>query len=312
MRLVQEHHGIFGQVVCQRRRRVAGRRAREVPGVVFNAFAVTQFTEHFQIKPSALFQPLRLHQLALAHEHFQPIREFHLDGFHSRQHLIARRHIVAARIDGEAWNLLPYASGQRVEQLQRFDLVIEKLDADRHFTVFRRENVDGIAAHPKRTPRKLHVIALVLHADQLGYHVALPHPVAGSQRHDHLVVCLRLTDAVNGRDRRDDDHIAPLENALGARQAHLFDVLVDRRVLLDEQVALRDIGLGLVVVVIADEILHRIVREELPELAVKLGCQGLVGGEHNGRATQAGDHIGHRERLARAGHAQKGLEHLAI
>ena len=126
------------------------------------------------------------------------------------------------------------------------------------------------------------------------------------------MVRLRLTDAVNGRDRRDDHHIAPLENALGARQAHLFDVLVDRRVLLDEQVALRDIGLGLVVVVIADEILHRIVREELPELAVKLGCQGLVGGEHNGRATQAGDHIGHRERLARAGHAQKGLEHLAI
>ena len=219
---------------------------------------------------------------------------------------------MAAGVHREARNLLPDATGQWIEQLQRFDLVVEQFDPNGHFAVLCREDVDRVPAYPERAPGKLHVVALVLHADQLGYHVALPHPVTGSQRHDHLVVRLRLTDAVNGRDRRDDNHIAPLENALGARQAHLFDVLVDRRVLLDEQVALRDIGLGLVVVVIADEILHRIVREELPELAVKLGCQGLVGGEHNGRATQAGDHIGHRERLARAGHAQKGLEHLAI
>jgi hypothetical protein len=54
-------------------------------------------------------------------------------------------------------------------------------------------------------------------------------------------------------------------------------VLVDRAVLLDEQVTLGDVGLGLVVVVVADEVLDRIPGEELAKLAVQLRGQGLVG-----------------------------------
>ena len=143
-------------------------------------------------------------------------------------------------------------------------------------------------------------------------HVALAHFVARAQRHHHLVVGLGLAYAVNRRDGSDDDHIAPLEYAFGAGQAHLFDVLVNRRVLLDKQIALRHIGLGLVVVVITDEILHRVIGEKLPELAVQLGRQGFVGRKNNGGTAQAGYHIGHGEGLARAGYAQQGLKHLAI
>jgi hypothetical protein len=51
-------------------------------------------------------------------------------------------------------------------------------------------------------------------------------------------------------------------------------------------VALRDVGLGLVVVVVADEVLDRVVREELAELAVELRRQRLVGREHERRAAR--------------------------
>ncbi len=68
----------------------------------------------------------------------------------------------------------------------------------------------------------------------------------------------------------------------------------------------------LVIVVIADEIFHRVVRKELAELAVQLRRQRLVGGEHDRGSPQPGDHVGHGEGLARAGHAQQGLEHFAI
>jgi hypothetical protein len=57
-------------------------------------------------------------------------------------------------------------------------------------------------------------------------------------------------------------------------------------VLLDEQVALRDVGLGLVVVVVADEVLDRVLRKELAELAVQLRGQRLVGREDDRRAAQ--------------------------
>ena len=196
------------------------------------------------------------------------------------------------------------APGQRVKELQGFDLVVKQLHTNRHFAVLSGEDVNGVAAHAESAARKIHVIALVLHTYQLHDHVALAHLVTGAQRHHHLVVGLGLAYAVNRRDGSDDDHIAPLEYAFGAGQAHLFDVLVNRRVLLDKQIALRHIGLGLVVVVITDEILHRVVREKFAELAVQLRRQGFVGRKNNRRAAQPCDHIGHGEGLARTRHPQ--------
>jgi len=219
---------------------------------------------------------------------------------------------VAAGVDGETRELLLDAPGQRVEQLQRLDLVVEQLDADGQLRVFGREDVDGVAAHAELATREILLVAGVLHAHQLRDHVALADLVAHPQRHHHLVVALGFADAVDGRHRGHDHHVAPLQQALGAAQAHLLDVLVDGAVLLDEQVALRHIGLGLVIVVVADEVLDRVFGKELAEFAVELGRQRLVGREHDGRAPQAGDHVGHGEGLARARHAQQGLEHLAI
>jgi hypothetical protein len=56
-----------------------------------------------------------------------------------------------------------------------------------------------------------------------------------------------------------------------------LDLVVDRGVLLDVGVGGGDVGLGLVVVVVADEVLDGVVGEELPELVGQLGGEGLVG-----------------------------------
>ena len=52
-------------------------------------------------------------------------------------------------------------------------------------------------------------------------------------------------------------------------------------------VGARDVGLGLVVVVVGDEVLDRVVGEEVLELAVELGGERLVGGEDEGGALGA-------------------------
>ena len=77
--------------------------------------------------------------------------------------------------------------------------------------------------------------------------------------------------------------------------------------LLDIGVGARDIGLGLVVVVIRHEIFDGVVREEAPELAIELGRERLVGGEDQGRALGRLDHLGHGEGLAGAGDAEQHL-----
>ena len=68
-----------------------------------------------------------------------------------------------------------------------------------------------------------------------------------------------------------------------------------------------DIGLGLIVVVVADEIFHGVVREEFLELGTELGGQRLVVGQHKGGLLDLLDDLGHGEGLAGAGDAQQGL-----
>ena len=68
-----------------------------------------------------------------------------------------------------------------------------------------------------------------------------------------------------------------------------------------------NVRLRLVVVVVGDEILHRILREKLPELLAELGRQGLVVGQHQGGPLDLFDDLGHGVGLAAAGDAQQHL-----
>ena len=87
--------------------------------------------------------------------------------------------------------------------------------------------------------------------------------------------------------------------------AQPLDLLVDRGVLLDVGVRLRDVRLGLVVVVVRDEVLDRVVRQQLAELVGQLGGQRLVRRHHQGRALQPLDQPGGGRGLAGAGRAEQ-------
>ena len=69
----------------------------------------------------------------------------------------------------------------------------------------------------------------------------------------------------------------------------------------------RQVRLGLVVVEVADEVLDRVLREELAELGVQLRGEGLVVGEDQRRPVGRRDDLGRGVRLARAGDAQQDL-----
>ncbi|MET3797879.1 hypothetical protein ABIC14_002852 [Pseudomonas sp. PvP046] len=68
-----------------------------------------------------------------------------------------------------------------------------------------------------------------------------------------------------------------------------------------------DIGFGLVVVVVGNEVFHGVVREKRLEFAIQLRGQGLVRRQHQRRALDLRNHVGDAERLARAGHPEQGL-----
>ena len=96
-----------------------------------------------------------------------------------------------------------------------------------------------------------------------------------------------------------------------ALQPQPGDVVVLRRVLLDVEVGLRDVRLGLVVVVVRDEVLDRVLREELAELVAELRGQRLVVRDDERGPLELLDRPGHGRRLPGAGGAEHGLELVA-
>src|SRR4051812_37511439 len=85
------------------------------------------------------------------------------------------------------------------------------------------------------------------------------------------------------------------------------DVVVPRAVFLDVEVGLRDVRFWLVVVVVRDEVLDRVRREELAELVAELRGKRLVVGDHERRLLNLLDDPGHRRRLAGSRRAEERL-----
>ncbi len=220
---------------------------------------------------------------------------------------LARRHVVRGGVDGEAGELLQLHAAQGVDLGDGVDGVAPELDAYGALVVVRREDLDGVAAHPEAAAVKVDVVSLVLDLDQALQELVPPEFITLAQAYLHLLVRLGRADAVDARDRGDDDGVAPGQKAPGGGVAELVDLVVDRGVLFDEGVGGGDVGFRLVVIVVGDEVLDRVVGEELLELAVELGGQGFVGGEHEGGAVAAGDHLRHGEGLAGAGHPEQDL-----
>ncbi len=171
----------------------------------------------------------------------------------------------------------------------------------------RRENLDDVAAHPERAAIKIASGAFVLQRHQVGEQLPLVQLFAAFDGKRHRRIGLDRADAVDARHRGDDDDVVALQQRAGRRMAHAVDLLVDRGILLDIGIGARDIGFRLVIVVIADEIFHRVVGKEALELAVKLRRQRLVRCQDQRRALRLFDHLGHGESLAGAGDAEQHL-----
>ena len=80
--------------------------------------------------------------------------------------------------------------------------------------MFGWEHVNRVTADAELTSRKFHVVAFVLDADQVRDQVALFSLITDFQDKTHLGIGLRLTDTVDGRHGRDNDHITAFEHAL--------------------------------------------------------------------------------------------------
>ena len=201
-------------------------------------------------------------------------------------------------------------AGERIEVRDLLHLVAEERDPVRRLHV-RRLHLDDVTADPEATATEERVIPRVLDVHELAQHQVAVDLLPGREQDGLVLVFLRRTEAVDARDRGDDDHVAADEECARGRVAEPVDVVVDRGVLLDVEIGLRDVRLRLVVVVVGDEVLDRVLRQELSELVAELRGERLVVGDDERRPLHLLDQPGHRRRLAGARRAEERLELLA-
>ena len=240
-------------------------------------------------------------------ELLQPLLQFEFDAGERLQQRRPRRHVVRIRINLHEFQLVGLVPGERVEFVDRFHFVAEQRHPPGAVFVVRGEDFDGVAAHPERAAIKIRQSAFVLQRHQIGDELALVQPLTALDGKRHRRIGLDRADTVNAGHRGDDDDVVAFEQRARRRVAHAVDLLVDRGILLDIGVGARDIGFGLVVVVIRHEIFDRVVGKEIPELAIELRRQRLVGRENQRRALGRLDHLRHGESLARASDAEQHL-----
>ena len=290
---------------------MGGRLPRRPPGeearVVLDPLAVPDLLQHLEIEAGTLLQPLGLQQLVLGAQFVQPAGQLRADLVDRVHHRVARRDVVVLRIDGVARDAARHLPGQGIEARQGFDLVVEELDPHRLAFGLRRVDVDHVPAHPVGPPAKLQGSTGVLKLREAAQQLALVDPPTAHEVQHHGVKRFRVAEAVDRGHGGDDDRVGPFEQCLGGREPHLLHVLVDGGVLLDVGVGRGDVRLGLVVVVVGDEVLDGVARKELAHLPVELGGEGLVGGEHQGRALHGLDDVGDGEGLAGPGDPEQGL-----
>ena len=215
-------------------------------------------------------------------------------------------HVVRRRPDGDGVKLAHQLARDLVYLGNQLHLVTKERDAQRVLGIG-REDVHGVSAHAEVTALNVVVIPVVLDVDEGADEVvALERLVLADGGRQPRVV-LGAADAVDAADRGHDDDVATAQQARSGLVTQLLDLLVDGGVLLYIGVGLRNVGLGLVVVVVAHEVDHGVVGEELAHLARDLCGQRLVG-LHDERGLLRGlDELSHGEGLAGARDAQKRL-----
>ena len=156
----------------------------------------------------------------------------------------------------------------------------------------------------RKVPRpKSMIVALVLNLDQLAQDRVAVDALAALERQHQAVVRLGRTEAVDAGHAGDDDDVASLEQRARGGQPHPVDLVVNGRFLLDVRVAGRHVGFRLVIVVIADEVLDRVVGKEAAELLEQLRGEGLVVRHDQRGAVHARNHLRHAVGLAGTGDA---------
>ena len=161
VRLVDEQKIVFGEIVHQGIGFGPRLEAGQMAGIVFDSTTVAHLLQHFHVVERACLQTLRLEQLGLAPQSQQTLLQLLANGGHRALHTIRLHDVVLSRVDEHLRLARQDLTRDGIDVRDLFDLVAEKLDANRERFIGGIE-FDHVPTHTKGPPLKVDVIARVL------------------------------------------------------------------------------------------------------------------------------------------------------
>ena len=274
---VDKQQSVRRQVFKQRRRRLAGRAAGQITGIVFDPLAMAGGFQHFEVKAGALLQPLGFKQFVVFAEIFQLRPQFLFDAGNGLGQGRPRGNIMAGRVNHHFFEVGGLFAGQGVEFADAFDFVAEEGNAPGAVFQVSGKDIEGVALHAESAADEVELVAFVLQFGQPAVYVLRFDLVAGFELERHRRIGSDVAQTVDAGNGGDDNDVAAFKNAAGGGVAHAVDLLVDGGIFFDICVGFGNVGFRLIIIVVGNEIFHMVVRKELFHFAVKLGGKDLVG-----------------------------------
>ena len=307
VRFINHQEPVIAEVVDKRKRARTRSAVLDNARIVLDAAAHAGLTNHFHVVARAAAESCRFQYLAFFVEFREAFGEFYLHTLQDACAAFFFRDEVLRRSDGHLVHFLRDFAGNDVKSYEPVHFIAEKFDAESFFVVA-RVNFNHVAVHAERTAFQAEVISRILDAHEVVQNLVAVVNVTLLDAHHQVKIFARASQTVDAAHGSHDNHVAAGEQVRGGAQAELVDFVVDARIFFDERVRVRNIRSGLEVVVIADEIFHRVVREESLEFLVELCRKRFVVRQDERRLAHVLDDVCHRESLAGTRHAEQRLE----
>ena len=172
-------------------------------------------------------QPLSFEQLVLRPELGEALLQLRPDRGHGALHTRAGGDEVRRRVDRAAGQRDDGVARERVDPADALDGIAPQLDPH-GLLVVSGQDLDRVAPHAERSPLQRDVVPDVLHGHQRLQDRVAAAIVTHLHGDEELAVQLRVAQAVDRRNARDDDHVVALHEAGRGAQPQRFELALFR------------------------------------------------------------------------------------
>src|SRR3989338_671227 len=239
-------------------------------GVVFDPLTHPCRLKHFEVEFASLFETLHFDNLALLVQFTKAFSQLIFDPLDRTGEFLWPYGKLAGGIDRHTLLFFGHRVTEGFKKRHTFHFVPEKFDTHRLILPVGGIDINHFAVDPKVPALKIGVITGIPHFNEAKKELFLVDFISDSDNLYHLLILFGITQPIVGRDGSDNDNVIIAEEIGGGGESQTFQLIVDGAVFFDKQILAGNVGFGLIIIVVTDEIFDMVFGKKRAKLTVEL------------------------------------------